>query len=152
MLALRMLTGTVAFVLLPLVSVLRSAPRSLADGLARARTNRHARMLARAAAGRGPQEYDQGLGLRNGWYSPSVARPPHKTVVYRNPTTGQEVTITEVSSKTTPCNRPPDLVFVGEVDLDQWVRGGIRAKLAVIVDHDRLGAYYRAEIGDHNGL
>lgn len=123
---LRMLTGAGAFVLLPLASVLRSAPRSLACGLARIRANRHMRMLARAAADRGPQEYDRKSGLMNGWYSPTVARPPHKTVVYRNPTTGQEVTITEVSSAPTACNRPPDLMFVGEVDLDQWVRGVIR--------------------------
>ncbi len=119
---LRMLTGAATFAAL----ALWSAPRSLVGGLARAHANRHARMLARDAARRGTLGYNPRQRLRNGWYSPSVAKAPHKTVTYRNPTTGQEVTITEASSKTTACSQPPDLAFVGEIDLDQWVRGGIR--------------------------
>lgn len=107
--------------MLPLVSVIRAL-------VARVRASRHAKRLARAALAFGPQEYDRYSGLRNGWYSPTTAKSPHKFVVYRNPTTGQEVTITEISFKPTPCNRPPDLVFVGEIDARQYVRGGIYCK------------------------
>ena len=72
----------------------------------------------------GPQDFPDDSNLINGWYSPSKAKE-RGTVVYLHAVTGEEVEITEISWKPTPCAKPPDLKFVGIVDKDKYVSGGI---------------------------
>lgn len=71
----------------------------------------------------GPQSFPEGSNLRNAWYSEETARK-YGTCVYLDTKTRQEVTITEVSRKSTPCGRWKDMKFVGVVD--KYVRGVIK--------------------------
>lgn len=73
----------------------------------------------------GPQDFPVESDMKNGWYSAKYAAA-HGCVVYMHATTGKEVTITEISSKSTPFRRESDLKFVGIINKNKKVRGGIR--------------------------
>ena len=77
-----------------------------------------------------PRNYRQNSNIMNGWYSPTRAAA-HGSVVYRRAihkdcgyaTIDEEVEITEISIKSTPCYNDHDLEFVGMIDGNQHIRG-----------------------------
>lgn len=68
------------------------------------------------------QDYDPDLNIRNAWYSKTVAANCG-CVVYEHSETGQEVTITEISSKNTHISKASDLKFVGTIAINKHIRG-----------------------------
>ncbi len=71
-----------------------------------------------------PRDFPSHSTLKNGWYSEERARKGG-SVVYLHATTGEEVTITEISSYSTPCYTGGDVRFVGIIDGNKYVRGEI---------------------------
>lgn len=69
----------------------------------------------------GPQDFPQGSDIYNAWYSEESAKT-HSYNVYRHATTGEEITITEISSCSIPCSKHKDLKFVGIIDKREHVR------------------------------
>lgn len=71
-----------------------------------------------------PQDFPENSHLKNAWYSKSAASR-HGCVTYLHAKTGKEVNITEISSKSKPCGKWTDFVFVGIIDKDKYVRGSL---------------------------
>ena len=71
----------------------------------------------------GPQDFPEYSDVLNAWYSPTSAKA-RGGVVYLSPT-GEEVEITEISTKSTPCTIHVDLKFVGTVNKRKHVRDTI---------------------------